>query len=87
MVKYTAEQMDQISNLLTAIIEDTRSYSCSLPMAAILININNFLKENAVLFTEEIKGSEASAAQHDESTNSDTNEDCEKEIVLSSGGA
>lgn len=58
MVKYTAEQIDQVLALLTTVASDTKSYECSLPMMAIILDINNFLRNNAVVYREEISEGE-----------------------------
>lgn len=58
MVKYTAEQIDQVLALLTTVASDTKSYECSLPMMAIILDINNFLRNNAVVYSEEISEGE-----------------------------
>lgn len=96
MVKYTAEQIDQVLALLTTVASDTKSYECSLPMMAIILDINNFLRNNAVVYSEEISEGEimeeseivedaekveGAKGAADETFNSD------EEIILSGGRA
>lgn len=84
MVKYTAEQIDQVLALLTTIVSDTKAYECSLPMMSVILDINNFLRGNAVVYEEEIPSTEAVENSVEEVAKS---EESENEIILSSGGA
>lgn len=77
MVKYTAEQIDQVLALLTTVASDTKSYQCSLPMMSVILDINNFLRNNAEVYTVD------SVAEHEDSE--ETND--AEEVVLSGGGA
>lgn len=79
MVKYTAEQIDQVLALLTAVASDTKSYECSLTMMSVILDINNFLRGNAVVYNEEIPNPDFIEEM-------ETNE-TKEEIILSSGGA
>lgn len=96
MVKYTAEQIDQVLALLTTVASDTKSYECSLPMISMILDINNFLRNNAVVYSEEISEGEimeeseivedaekveGAKGAADETFNSD------EEIILSGGRA
>lgn len=77
MVKYTAEQIDQVLALLTTVASDTKSYQCSLPMMSVILDINNFLRNNAEVYTVD------SVTEHEDSE--ETND--AEEVVLSGGGA
>lgn len=79
MVKYTAEQIDQVLALLAAVASDTKSYECSLTMMSVILDINNFLRGNAVVYNEEIPNPDVIEEM-------ETNE-TKEEIILSSGGA
>ena len=54
MVKYTAEQIDQILMLLSSVASDSKVYECSLPMMSVVLDINNLLRNNAVIYIESI---------------------------------
>lgn len=79
MVKYTAEQIDQVLALLTAVASDTKSYECSLTMMSVILDINNFLRGNAVVYNEEIPNPDFIEEMEANET--------KEEIILSSGGA
>lgn len=83
MVKYTAEQIDQVLALLTTIASDTKAYECSLPMMSVILDINNFLRGNAVVYEEEIPNIEAVDPVEEPAEA----EESEEEIILSGGGA
>lgn len=83
MVKYTAEQIDQVLALLTTIASDTKAYECSLPMMSAILDINNFLRGNAVVYEEEIPNTEADIPVEETAEA----EKSEEEIILSGGGA
>lgn len=84
MVKYTAEQIDQVLALLTTIASDTKAYECSLPMMSVILDINNFLRGNAVVYEEEIPSTEAGEDPVEETAEV---KESEEEIILSGGGA
>lgn len=84
MVKYTAEQIDQVLALLTTVVSDTKAYECSLPMMSIVLDLNNFLRSNAIIFKEEIPNIETVEDSTEKVIESD---DSEEEIILSGGGA
>lgn len=52
MVKYTAEQIDQILVLLASIVSDSKVYECSLPMMSVILDINSLLRNNAIVYDE-----------------------------------
>lgn len=87
MVKYTAEQIDQVLAILTAIAGDTKAYECSLPMLSVVLDLNNFLRNNAVVYEEE-KEEISSTEIFEEAAESETDpHGSEEDIILSSGGA
>lgn len=55
MVKYTSEQIDQVLSLLTNIVNDSKTYECSIPMMAVVLDINNYLRSTAVVYEEAIE--------------------------------
>lgn len=85
MVKYTKEQIDQLLACLAAVMGDTRTYECSLNMAAVVLEVNNFLRLNANVVVEEIEDNTEIAKETEvqEEKVSDEND----EIILSGGGA
>ena len=55
MLKYTSEQIDQVLSLLTNIVNDSKTYECSIPMMAVVLDINNYLRSTAVVYEEAIE--------------------------------
>ena len=82
MVKYTKEQIEQLLATLAIVMGDTRTYECSLNMAAVILDINNFLRQNANVVEEEIED-DTEATEETEVQE----EKVSDEIVLSGGGA
>lgn len=76
MVKYTAEQIDQVLLLLASIAGDSKSYECSLPMMSVILDINNYLRDNAIIFDEVYDGTEQ------EEENFELDDDSDDEIIL-----
>lgn len=81
MVKYTTEQIDRILVMLESIVRDSKAFDCSLSMMSVMLDINNYLRENAVVFEEENKESTPDI----ECTGNDTAE--KNDIVLAGGDA
>lgn len=84
MVKYTEDQINELLALFAEIASDTKAFGCSLPMISVILNIDNYLRNNAVQFTEEAEDNKEEAVA--ESGEIDE-ENSEEEIIISGGGA
>lgn len=79
MVKYTAEQINQILSVFESIASDTKGYECSLPMLSIILNLNNFLQNNAIVYEEENQKVKEVESLAEETIKDD---EVEKEFIL-----
>lgn len=93
MVKYTTEQIDRVLSVLHSVAIDTKSYECSLPMLATVLDIYNFLRDNAVIYSEIIEETEGDIPEAEEEMECEEEfDDCETaeeacEIIMNGGGA
>lgn len=98
MVKYTTEQIDRVLSVLNSVAMDSKAYECSLPMMTTVLDIYNFLRENAVIYNEIIEETEGDTpeAEAEEEVEVECEEcfaDCETaeeepcEIIINGGGA
>lgn len=81
MVKYTAEHVDKILAILASVAGDSRAYECSLPMMSVVLDINNCLRKNAIVYEETI-----SVNKPDEVIK-DNKEPENSDMILNSGDA
>lgn len=89
MVKYSIEQMNQLLGFLEAIATDSKSFDCSMKMLSTVLNIDSFLKDNAILFEEEIDENEMEETDIINTEDCDNENICEssEEVIVSCGGA
>lgn len=100
MVKYTTEQIDRVLSVLHSVAIDTKSHECSLPMIATVLDIYNFLRDNAVIYNEIVEETEGNASDteqekecEEEMEYEEAFDDCETgeeeacEIIINGGGA
>lgn len=81
MVKYTAEQIDKVLAILASVAGDSKAYGCSLPMMSVVLDINNYLREDATVYEEIISESnpDAMLKENEETEQSD--------MILNAGDA
>lgn len=81
-VIYNVEQIDEILRLLAVIASDSKSFECSLPMMSVVLDINNLLRQNAVILeNDENDNVDINVDEPDENTEESN------EVVFEGGGA